>query len=266
MPFTLSHPAAVLPFRRYGELSALVIGSLSPDFLYFIPGLAKNNFGHTWAGLLLFCMPAGWISFYLFQHFLKEPLIALTPDSIQRRLYPGPSPASGLAISLSLFIGACSHIVWDEFTHDGTWANRHWSFLRRQIFFGERYDLRGFALLQDLSTVLGLGVVLWFILRWMFQKEATNVRSPSLAGHRVVHRALTASALLLGAAVPGILLAALHPEYWLVNERRQFLEQATTLAVAVTAVELAGLGLWWRYSKSADETSTPSRPQRNVKD
>lgn len=38
MPFTGSHPAAVLPLLRWGLIpSALVIGSMSPDLGYFLP-------------------------------------------------------------------------------------------------------------------------------------------------------------------------------------------------------------------------------------
>ena len=36
MPFTVSHAAAVLPLQRLGlPLTALMIGSMAPDFGYF---------------------------------------------------------------------------------------------------------------------------------------------------------------------------------------------------------------------------------------
>ncbi len=36
MPWTVSHPAAAAPFARWGlVLSALVVGSMAPDFVYF---------------------------------------------------------------------------------------------------------------------------------------------------------------------------------------------------------------------------------------
>ncbi|MSQ59664.1 MAG: DUF4184 family protein [Betaproteobacteria bacterium] len=42
MPFTIAHPAAALPLLRplrgFGVLSALVIGSMTPDFPYFLTG------------------------------------------------------------------------------------------------------------------------------------------------------------------------------------------------------------------------------------
>ncbi|MFP5073747.1 DUF4184 family protein [Neisseria sp. WLZKY-1] len=47
MPFTLAHPIAILPFSRcrYCYFPALVIGSLSPDFVYFLHGRAVSG-GH----------------------------------------------------------------------------------------------------------------------------------------------------------------------------------------------------------------------------
>ncbi len=60
MPFTLAHPAAAAPLRRFGlVLSALVVGSMAPDFPYFLPGLPQDKFGHTLAGVFWFCVPAG---------------------------------------------------------------------------------------------------------------------------------------------------------------------------------------------------------------
>ena len=41
MPFTLAHPAAVIPLcgilRRASVPSALIIGSMAPDLVYFVP-------------------------------------------------------------------------------------------------------------------------------------------------------------------------------------------------------------------------------------
>ena len=53
MPFTLAHPIAVLPFSRcrYCHFPALVIGSLSPDFVYFLHGRAVSG-GHGLADML----------------------------------------------------------------------------------------------------------------------------------------------------------------------------------------------------------------------
>ena len=41
MPLTFAHPAAILPFSRkskYINFSAIVFGSMAPDFEYFLRG------------------------------------------------------------------------------------------------------------------------------------------------------------------------------------------------------------------------------------
>ena len=51
MPFTGSHPAAVLPLMRWGLMpSALVIGSMVPDLPYFLPVPDLGN-THSLIGL-----------------------------------------------------------------------------------------------------------------------------------------------------------------------------------------------------------------------
>ncbi|RKZ85433.1 MAG: hypothetical protein DRR19_16380 [Candidatus Parabeggiatoa sp. nov. 1] len=60
MPFTLSHPAAAVPLARGGlVLSALVVGSMSPDFLYFLCLSTQYQFGHTFIGVFVFDIPTG---------------------------------------------------------------------------------------------------------------------------------------------------------------------------------------------------------------
>jgi hypothetical protein len=53
MPFTLVHPIVTIPIRKYGfPLSALIIGSMTPDFNYFI--FPKLSVGHTLLGQFYF--------------------------------------------------------------------------------------------------------------------------------------------------------------------------------------------------------------------
>jgi hypothetical protein len=70
MPFTLAHPAAVLPFRKYCprwlSFPALVAGSLSPDLGYCIRSLKADEFSHRFAGSFGFCLPAGLLILGLF--------------------------------------------------------------------------------------------------------------------------------------------------------------------------------------------------------
>ncbi len=65
MPLTLSHPAAIIPLARQGLVfSALVVDSISPDFLYFINLSPRGQFGHTLPGfvdLVLFAIAGNYV-------------------------------------------------------------------------------------------------------------------------------------------------------------------------------------------------------------
>ena len=41
MPFTLAHPAAVLPLRRWLWFPGLVAGAVAPDVGYYLPVLPR---------------------------------------------------------------------------------------------------------------------------------------------------------------------------------------------------------------------------------
>jgi hypothetical protein len=101
MPFTLAHPAIIMPLQkpisRYqGLLSALIIGSMIPDFSYFLPLGVTRYDSHQWLALLWFCLPVGLI-FYLVYHTLLVPVVySFLPKAFKSRLNPrfsiGSSP------------------------------------------------------------------------------------------------------------------------------------------------------------------------------
>lgn len=66
MPFTLCHPAVVLPLheaaRRRTSLSALAIGSMAPNFVYCFSLGVSGGFTHSLAGVFLYCLPAGLVA------------------------------------------------------------------------------------------------------------------------------------------------------------------------------------------------------------
>ena len=70
MPWTLSHPLAVLPLRRLTprplDFAALVIGSMTPDFGYYINRFDLSNLAHTLPGSFIVCLPTGVIMMLVF--------------------------------------------------------------------------------------------------------------------------------------------------------------------------------------------------------
>ena len=119
MPYPFAHPAAVLPFGRYGVPSALVIGSVSPDLWYLVPFLGRSD-THALAGLVWFCLPVSFALYILFHFVLKEPLIALISPRLSTFACRGLPARSWGAVVVSLLVGIVTHFVWDALTHSNT--------------------------------------------------------------------------------------------------------------------------------------------------
>ena len=183
MPNPIAHPAAAIPFAKAGLVfSALVIGSISPDFGYFIP-LPGPFFMYTVPGLILFDAPVGFILLWIFHTFVKWPLITLLPVALQRRLVRyasgfsfGPRKRLGL-IFLSLLVGSLTHVVWDSFTHDYGWMVRQIEFLNIPIGGAPLYGI-----LQNLSTIIGFALMIYWFIKWLPNASQTNYLPSSFSG------------------------------------------------------------------------------------
>src|SRR4051812_33855162 len=82
MPFTLSHPAAVLPLRRYCRTRihfvAVIVGSMTPDFGYYVGQFGAATFAHTIAGSFALCLPTGLLVMAVVA-FMRRPLQLILP-------------------------------------------------------------------------------------------------------------------------------------------------------------------------------------------
>jgi hypothetical protein len=191
MPFTLAHPAAVLPFKRfcprYLTFPALIAGSVSSDASYFFGRLDLGPFAHHPIKGFLFGIPAGLVILAAF-YLLRTPALKMLPPLYREIFQPLVSHPIGtsdtaadrnvraplwlqvcraaLAILLSLTIGVATHIVWDNFTHNHSWMAHHVAFLRTPLFsFGTR-TIRVVHILSYICSFLG---VFWLCLtysRW----------------------------------------------------------------------------------------------------
>ena len=190
MPFTFSHPAIILPLKRWVHklsLSALIIGSTTPDFEYFINMKMKGSWGHSWEGLLWFNLPIGLVLYLLWHSAVKKPLIENLPVPIKARMQPDYH-FDGVAwlkqrwlwVILSLLMGSASHILWDGFTHAHTWATPYLPFL--QYYWSILgYDVAAYSLFQHGSTLLG-GLILMGVLIKQPQYPISNHTKPAFWG------------------------------------------------------------------------------------
>jgi hypothetical protein len=174
MPYTLSHLATVLPFARLLArlriLSAMVIGSMVPDFGYILPIHPLRTVTHSAVSLVTFSLPLGLLSYWLFQRWMKVPLLNLLPDQAYLRWRPFASPAESRSprqwflAAGGVLLGAATHLVWDAFTHEGARGMRMMPELDDWRFELHGHALIGARLLQDGSSILGLAIVLAMVI------------------------------------------------------------------------------------------------------
>ena len=185
MPFTLSHAAAALPFRRARLVpSALLIGTFAPDLEYFIRLQAGGGWGHVLSGVFALDLPVGLVTLWIFHRLVKVPLVYLLPDSVRARLTDqlvpfrfGP-PLRFLNVALSMLIGIATHLVWDGFTHQNYWIARHLRFLSSP----RRLPVVGWTslctLLQIISSVGGLLILAAWCFYW-YRRTQHDSRIPA---------------------------------------------------------------------------------------
>jgi hypothetical protein len=140
---------------------------MSPDFVYFLRLHPSGHFGHTLPGLFLFCLPLGLAMFWLFHTLLERPLHDILPTRLAQPVTPAPWSWSRVgAVTLSLLLGASTHIVWDAFTHADGWGVTQLSWLHWQLF-PESLALPLYKVAQHGSSLVGMVT----ILIWLYRRQ-----------------------------------------------------------------------------------------------
>ena len=218
MPWTFSHPAAVLPLRRYCpvplDLSALVIGSMIPDLGYYVPSLSKlTRLAHSIPGSLLICLPLGLMLWAIFL-LLRKPFWFVLPQPHRGALAPfaatPPSfrPRALITAGISVLLGAWTHIAWDSFTHN-SWVVKQLPLLREPVLQINNIEFPLYVVLQHLSTVMGGAILIAAYCSWL-RLHRDSITTPSIGaddGWRYLLLACVV-ALALGIAVPRAIHAA----------------------------------------------------------
>ncbi|WP_343226868.1 DUF4184 family protein [Luteolibacter flavescens] len=117
VPFILSHPAAVLPFLRWRRFDplALVVGSMAPDFGYFLHRFALAGEDHMVGVAAALAVMPSWNSVAGFDRLFPDPRVRLPMDREFHRtddcrlLHRGVGPVSpGPDASARLHFGSFS--------------------------------------------------------------------------------------------------------------------------------------------------------------
>ena len=65
-----------------------------------------------------------------------------------------------------MLLGTWSHILWDSFTHPWGWFLHSWKALPANCASIGSYDGYGFKIAQHASTLIGLAVIGFSLIRW----------------------------------------------------------------------------------------------------
>ncbi len=210
MPFTFSHPALILPAtflpKKTYSLTGLVIGSMVPDFEYFIRLGSHGQYGHTIPGLFFFDLPVGLLIAFAYHLVVRDQLIDHMPGWLHSRLNSFKTfdwnryfHLNWYIVIPSIIFGAITHLFWDSFTHDNGYFVRVIPGMHRQIeIFG--FTMVFFRFLQHLSTVVG-GTVIFIVLLRM-----REFRVPVKPGINLYWSTVTFIALIIT-----VLRVAIHP-------------------------------------------------------
>jgi len=219
MPFTISHAAAVLPFSRWllrwRVLSAAIIGSMVPDFGWFMPWRPARFETHSADALITFCLPVGLATYWLFQLVLRAPVFELLPNGAYVRWEGWSAPADYKSFkqwalaACGLLVGALTHLVWDAFTHEGARGVRLLPALEDQAVEINGHRIAGPHLMQDANSLIGLIIVIAFVVYSLRPGPAGQVPRRRLAG---TERAFWLAAFaLLATGLSVVFLLLRHP-------------------------------------------------------
>ena len=185
MPFAFSHPAIVLPLKKLSpcafSLTGLIIGSITPDFEYFIRMRVKSVYSHSILGLLWFDIPLAILLAFIYHNIVRNKLIANLPAFLNNRLngFTGFEwndffKKNWAVVIMSIVIGSASHLFWDSFTHpQGFFVQRLALLQKGPNILSKHVPL--YWILQQLSSLVGGAIVIWAILRL---KSKPSTQSP----------------------------------------------------------------------------------------
>ncbi|MFC5624351.1 DUF4184 family protein [Algoriphagus winogradskyi] len=181
MPFTFSHPAAILPFTKPNKRlsqTGLVIGSLVPDLEFYFKLKLGENIGHTLPGVILFDLPVALLVAFLFHGLVKKPLYNASPAKIQMKVAGQVNldwnkffTQNWMWVVMSITIGIATHLILDGMTHYDGWVVALLPLLQHEIFTIAVYDLLQYGL-----SVLGLVMVARVLISLESMPEANAAK------------------------------------------------------------------------------------------
>ncbi len=187
MPFTFAHPAIILPLsylpKRWFSLTGLIIGSVTPDFEYFLRMNVQSIYSHTFWGVFWFDLPLGILLAFIFHNIVRNPFYENLPLFLKSRFIKFLNfnfnlyfKKNWIIVLISILIGAFSHMLWDSFTHESGYSVSVFPFLSASIFLFQ-YQIPIYKILQHSSTLLGAMVILITVFNLEKDKKSKSTLS-----------------------------------------------------------------------------------------
>lgn len=245
-------------------LSAVIVGTIAPDLEYFVRLTPGGGWGHTIAGACGLSLPLGLGVLWLFHRFAKAPIIAILPITVQCRLgsaamrpFPLGGPRRFLWIVLSLLAGIATHLAWDSFTHHRSWLYFHWKLLHEHVPLPLLHQMHVYFFLQLVSSVAGLGFVLFWIFDWYRSTPPCppSLHTPISSGQKTLVVIVMIVISVAGGILRGLMRTGIPNK------------TADAMPFAGDAVVTMGALLWWQLvawgvvtHSAAFESSSRSEP------
>lgn len=188
MPFTFSHPAIVLPAKylpeKWVSMTGLIVGSMTPDFEYFLRMRVESVYSHTWVGMFWFDLPLALILTFVYHYIVRNSFICNAPGFIKKRLAPYLDFSwwdyfkhNFFIVIICILVGVASHLLWDGFTHPhGMFVNMIPSLKETTDIFGNH--VRYYRILQNISSVVGGIIVFYAVMRIPKAADYPKSRNP----------------------------------------------------------------------------------------
>lgn len=188
MPFTFAHPIFALPFKyvkpKYFSATGLILGSMSPDFEYFIMLEPYQSIGHSITGLFLQAIPLCVILALIFHSIVKEILVLHLPSNynIDQRAYNTLSrwrltTKGWIVFIISVVIGFFTHVFIDGFTHFNGYFVEQVPLLRDIVI--NNFPL--YKILQHSFSAFGLLMLAWIIISSLYRHNETGTTIPTVS-------------------------------------------------------------------------------------
>jgi len=176
MPFTFAHPAAILPLKdkRLFNRLALVLGTMAPDFEYFLHLKPYEVYGHSFLGQFFYNLPLVLVIAIIYTYVIKDPMYEYLPTFIKRRFQITSNrflDIVSIKFVVSALIGMFTHLIWDSFTHYNGFVVSKVSFLRGAVLL----DYPLYKVIQHGSTLLGFMILAIYIYK-LSKKNAEETK------------------------------------------------------------------------------------------